>query len=299
MKTIEPRTHWLPSEQVLRKYNQILKALALEGPLTIPKLASKTGLPKSTIYEAIYGTSKSSKNNEIGLLGRDRICIIEEKSWRTGLPMRTYGLTCEGLYKFLDNWDDKEVWAKIDTVMKNWGHFIPFVSKRWNFFKEFGLIEIAVEALRWYISSKNTLGIPNSKDYIKYSEEDFEDFLQHMIWAIERAHSKELSRKWLDALRNDKEIIKMLERYYEKSLMLTELKKEALNLNLKVIGLMKNPKSDKNQVERIMVMLSEINARLDTVAGRDASLLSKYERARPFYTVPKQKALTNPSRQIR
>lgn len=264
MKTIEPRIRWFPSEQVLKKNKQILKALALEGPLTIPKMASKTGLPKSTIYEAIYGTSKSSTNEELGLLAHDDVCIIEEKSWRTGLPMRTYGLTCEGLYRFLDDWDEKEVWAKIDVVIKNWGHFIPFVSERWDFFKKFGLIEIEAEALRWYIGSKNAMGIPNSRDYIEYLEEDFEDFLYFMAGAIERAHSRELFRKWLDALRNDNELRKMIKRYYEKSLLLTELRKEALNLNMEVIRLIENPKSDWNQVERVMTMLDETNTRLDT-----------------------------------
>jgi len=265
METIEAHSKFIPSKQVLKKSGrQVLKTLALEGPLTIPKMASTTGLPKSTVYEAIYGTSKSSKNKESGLLADDRICVISEVSWRTGLPMRTYGLTCEGLYEVLDDWNDRQVWAKIDDVAKNWGHFIPFVFGRWDFFKKFGLIEIVLGALETYVIGKGATGIPNSRDYIKYLEEDFEDFLYYVARALSNAHSRELSRKWVDALRNDDELRKVLERCYKKKLLLTELEKEVFTLNLEVIRLVENPKSDRNKLEKVMTMLDETNTRLDT-----------------------------------
>jgi hypothetical protein len=264
MKTIETRSKWIPSEQVLKKNKQVLKTLALEGPLTIPKMASRAGLPKSTIYEAIYGTSKSSTNKDPGLLADDKICVVSEISWRTGLPMRTYGLTCEGLYKVLDDWDDKQLWAKIDDVAKNWGHFIPFIFNRWDFFKKFGLIENVLSALRWYVGGKHAMGIPNSRDYLKYSEEDFDDFLYSMFHQITYAHSMELSRKWVDALRNDDELRKMSMRYYMKALGLANLEIEAISLNLEVIRLIENPESDSNQLERVMTMLNEIETRLNT-----------------------------------
>jgi hypothetical protein len=227
-------------------------------------MASKTGLPKSTIYEAIYGTSKLSADKELGLLAQDELCITEEVSWRTGLPMRTYGLTCEGLYKFLDDcFDDEEVWAKIEKIIQNWGHFIPFVSKRWDFFKKFGLIQMAIGALRHYTSGKSATGIPTSKDYLKYVEEDFDDFLYNLIEAVNPAQSREMFRKWLDALRNDDELRKKVERLYERRLLINEIVKQNYNLNLDAIRLIKSPKPDANQLELVMTKLDETSKRLD------------------------------------
>jgi hypothetical protein len=126
-----------PFKQLLNNSEKtILKTLALHGPLTIPGIAGKSELKKSTIYEALYG--KSKRKIKSSLLEKGIVEIAEKRKWRTGLKMGTYTLSLAGLCVAIFTLDETESTLNIFwiQIVEKWKHLLPFLFKRWENFKK-------------------------------------------------------------------------------------------------------------------------------------------------------------------
>jgi len=206
----------------------ILKTLMLNGPLTIPGIAARSELKKSTVYEALHGKPKF---RESSLLNGNLVKIIETKLWKSKAPMSTYALTLQGLSVSLINLD--ELWKDIDNIVERWKNLLPFFFRRWNSFKEYGVAEEAKEGLKSSLWS-----LVSDKYGPTYSDEEYETLCINewfACWLATIPLISETKMKWDKLLLVDHELREKVKKYLVYVIADYKGKVEMARISLEVI----------------------------------------------------------------
>jgi len=129
-----PQKRHLKKGGIIKSRINVLKTLALKGPSKKYSIEKNTSLSHGTVHETVKR-----------LFQDERLQVLSEGKWRTGLPTRTYGLTLSGLALAFE---DDDVYKRVDDVVERWKHLHPPVLGKWEYFKQRGLGGEAKELLQ-------------------------------------------------------------------------------------------------------------------------------------------------------
>lgn len=210
--------------------NEVLMTLALEGPLKIPDIAERTGLTESKVHEAIWAESERTYFTLYYpmLIGRGLVLPIEKipMKWGDKENSRTYILTVEGLYMAIRREPED-----LDQIARNWGHIHPFIFKRLDLFREYGL----EDSVKSFLRQNEYHGTPDLKDDMKRLEDDFIDYF---------SISGEYIENWLRLLHADQELRERVKKRYEECVKTLQGEANLYKRCLKTIDMLSKSKPD-------------------------------------------------------
>ena len=190
---------------------QILRVLALDGPIFIPEIAEKTGFTKTKILGILWGPLLN-----LGLFSCD-------KSYHLPVEEREYGLELCGLYRALrENMDDFEV------IVENWGYLHPFIFSRLSQLNDYGL----VETLKDFIMKVRLR--PNIEGNVK-TQKEIEDYL---IAFIVSGFNHKYLRAWLRFFHKDNHFRERVERRLKESVENYQSNMKFFQNMLEIIGVL-------------------------------------------------------------
>lgn len=227
----------------------ILSALALNGPLKRDGIAAKSGIPKSTVYEAIHGKTKNRKSS---LLTKVLVTIDhKEKCRNPQIEMPTYVLTLRGLIEILRSSED--LWADIDKIVGNWKNLLPLIFERWDFFKKQGLNGELKKALKWSV-------LLQENDYSRRPLDSGSSYvLQGFITYItEHLGNVETKMKWDKAIHADNELMKVAEEYLNEQLKQHQEHVDDKKIRIKIIEELQKPNPNWETIKNLDGQLKAI-----------------------------------------
>jgi len=200
---------------------EVLKFLALEGPLNVYQIKQKLRLPS---YSTAHGAVKALE--EDGLL---KMQALEKTS--KGVTAKVYGLTFSGLALAMMC---EDVWKNLEKVVKAWNSLTPLPLSKFEYLAKCGLREDAQRCYRYAFAvafkeafelNKMLKDIFGKEEQIGEillrSREDVENefrrvFESSFLDCVIGAQQIDILLKWYKALRSDPELrawaVEMLKR---------------------------------------------------------------------------------------
>lgn len=133
-----------------KENKEILKVVALDGPLLIPEIAEKTGFTKTKICETFWGPLI-----HLGLFSCD-------KNYHLPIEEREYSLNLCGLYRAL-----RENMDEFDVIVEKWGYLHLFIFSRISQLNDYGLVETLKDFIVKVRPRPNVKGIDETRKKIE------------------------------------------------------------------------------------------------------------------------------------
>ena len=190
---------------------QILRVLALDGPIFIPEIAEKTGFTKTKILGTLGGPLLN-----LALFSFDKNYHLPEIE-------REYGLALCGLYRALrENMDHFEV------IVEKWGYLHPFIFSRISQLNDYGLVETLKDFIMKVRLRPNIEGIDKT-------QKEIEDYL---IAFIVSGFNHKYLRAWLRFFHEDKQFRERVESRLKESVEYYQSNIKFFQNMLKIIGVL-------------------------------------------------------------
>lgn len=177
---------------------KVAEYLALVGEAHKYKIAKDLKLHPSRVNEGMKRLEKLKlvKSREIGKA-------------RTGLPMRGYSLTLEGIAAVLTH--RHKLWDKIDIIAEKNRGLLPLIFGKWDFFKKLEVIlELATDSLKVaFFGLSFAISFSDMKRRTNpLSDKDNKKMVyERVIWPFElillKDLDKKMARKWKEVIASD------------------------------------------------------------------------------------------------
>ena len=188
---------------------QILRVLALDGPIFIPEIAEKTGFNKTKILETLWGPLLSR-----GLFSCDKNYHLPEIE-------RKYGLALCGLYRAL-----REDTKNFEIIAKKWGYLHSFIFNRIDHLTEYGLFEPLKEFLRKVKPYPYTEGEEKTRKEIE----------EYLIAFIVSGHNTRYIMDWLKFMHADRQFRERIEEFFKEIIDAYKSNITAFKMGLEIVG---------------------------------------------------------------
>ncbi len=175
---------------------QIFRAIAINGWLTVDELAGKTGIDDQRLLEIIWG-SDSGKPLPVTSLFYNLLIDADDKHTSPRI-LRSYGLSFKGTYRALQLFPEA-----FDEVIADWSSIHPFILGRFPMYRKQGV----EEDVKLFLEKLDPINF-------HFMHDDKIKDLEDGLIAIIPRNGKTISN-WFNLLLEDKEFRERAKRHYQ------------------------------------------------------------------------------------